>query len=158
MVNFMALNNAKNKNIMPLIENEVEQYVRDYLESKEWNASAPKLPGEHGVDIVAFHQKWRKRYLIEVKGESKSENKSTQEAYKHNSFWTMLGQILTRMNIEGNSKNKARYYAIAFPKKWEKTYRKKIKNMEYGWKLLKLKVFLVDSKGKVEEISHLKMF
>ena len=62
-----------------------------------------------------------------------------------------MGQILSRMDKEGNSLNKARYYAIGIPKKWENTFKNKISKMKYGWRLLKLKVFLVSNNGKVEE-------
>ena len=55
------------------------------------------------------------------------------------------------MDIEGNQPNRARYYCIGIPKNWEATFKKKIKDMKYGWKLLKLKVFLVDPQGNVEE-------
>ncbi|MEI8091219.1 MAG: hypothetical protein WCG98_03030 [bacterium] len=47
------------------------------------------------------------------------------------------------MDIEGNNPKKARFYAIAIPADWENTFRNKIKKMTYGWKLLKLKVYLV---------------
>jgi hypothetical protein len=55
------------------------------------------------------------------------------------------------MDIEGNHVKRSRYYAIAIPKKWEDIFKNKIKNMKFGWQLLKLKVFLVDSSGLVEE-------
>jgi len=133
---------------MPLKEKQVEKNVREHLTTKGWQlTNLPRSIGAHGVDIKAWHPKWRKILLIEAKGESVSHNVQTI----HNSFWTILGQILTRMDIEGNSPNRARIYAIAIPKKWEAVYKKKIKNMKYGWKLLKLKVFLVDSEGAVEE-------
>lgn len=133
---------------MVLTEAKVEGFIRNHLTQKGWKAkNLPKKPGEHGVDIIASHLKWRKTYRIEVKGESSSH--PAQAA--HNAFWAILGQILTRMDIEGNQVNKARYYAIGIPKKWEKIFKNKIKDMHYGWKLLKLRVFLVDSNGDVEE-------
>ena len=54
------------------------------------------------------------------------------------------------MDKEGNNSKRARIYSIAIPKNWEKPFTKKIKQMPYGWKMLKLKVFLV-SKDNVEE-------
>lgn len=54
------------------------------------------------------------------------------------------------MDIEGNHPKKGRIYAIAIPAKWEKTFKNKIKNMSFGWKLLKLKVFLVEE-NRVKE-------
>jgi len=138
---------------MPLSESKIEKHIRDYLIQKGWvTTNLPKSIGKHGVDITAWHPKWRKIYLIEVKGEGKS--KSFQIQAKHSAFYNLLGQILSRMDKEGNSKNRARYYAIGIPKKWEKTFKNKIKKMKFGWKLLKLKVFLVDSNGSVEEKAH----
>ena len=135
-------------NKMLLTEVKTEKYIRDYLTEKGWTTTnLPKSIGEHGVDITAYHPKWRKVYLIEVKGEGKS----SQNQIKHASFYNLLGQILCRMDIEGNKPKRARYYAIGIPKKWEATFKSKIQKMKYGWKLLGLKVFLVDNKGNVEE-------
>lgn len=126
----------------------VEKHIRRYMEEKGWvTTNLPKSVGEHGVDITAWHPKWRKIYLIEVKGETANH----KEPNKHNAFNTALGQILSRMDKEGNKPNRARCYAIGIPKKWETTFKNKIKKMKYGWKLLNLKIFLVDEKGSVEE-------
>lgn len=136
---------------MPLSELKIEKHIRDYLVEKGWiTTNLPKSIGEHGVDITAYHPKWRKIYLIEVKGEGKS----SQNQVKHSAFYNLLGQILSRMDKEGNTQNRARFYAIGIPKKWEKTFKNKIKKMKFGWKLLKLKVFLVESNGHVEEKPH----
>jgi len=136
-----------------LSEAKVEKFIREYLFSNGWiTTNLPKTIGEHGVDITARHPKWRKIYLIEVKGEGK--NLKTQTQVKHVAFYNILGQVLSRMDKEGNSQNKARYYAIGIPKKWESTFKSKILKMKYGWKLLKLKVFLVNSNGKVEEKTY----
>ena len=133
---------------MILKETIVEKYIRDFLVEKGWiTTNLPKSIGEHGVDITAWHPRWRKLYLIEVKGESTS----SQNQVKHSAFYNLLGQILCRMDKEGNKPNRARKYAIGIPKKWETTFKNKIKKMGYGWKLLNLKVFLVDGKGNVEE-------
>lgn len=72
----------------------------------------------------------------------------------HGAFYNLLGQILSRMDKEGNNSWKARYYGLGIPKKWEKTFKNKISKMEYGWKLLKLKVFLVGAGGEVEERAY----
>ena len=129
-------------------ESQIEKYIRNYLTEKGWKTTnSAKSVGEHGVDITAWHPIWRKIYLIEVKGEGTS----SKMQVKHSAFYNLLGQIISRMDIEGNSPNKARYYAIGIPKKWEDTFKNKIKKMKYSWKLLKLKVFLVDEEGVVEE-------
>ena len=133
---------------MLLSEQKTEKYIREHLISKGWiTTNLPKNIGEHGVDITAWHPRWKKVYLIEVKGECKS----SKMQVKHAAFYNLLGQILSRMSIEGNSQNKARYYAIGIPQKWENTFKNKITKMKYGWKMLKLKVFLVNDEGNVEE-------
>lgn len=106
----------------------------------------PRNIGQHGCDITAWHPIRRKILYIEVKGDGSESNKHQTI---HNSFYTLLGQVLSRMDKEGNSTKKARTYAIAIPSSWEVAYKKKIKQMPYGWNLLKLKVFLV-GKNKVE--------
>lgn len=133
-----------------LKEKMVVNIVKKYLESRGYVVKNPnKTEREHGCDIITeSHKRWRKNYYIEVKGEGKSEH-----ATKHNAFWTLFGQILSRMDIEGNHTNKGRIYAIAIPAVWGKTFTNKIRKMTYGWKLLKLKVFLV-SKNRVEEKNY----
>jgi hypothetical protein len=84
---------------------------------------------------------------VEVKGESARH----PHPAAHNAFPSVLGQILSRMDKEGNHPNKARTYAIGIPKVWERIYKNKIAAMEYGWRLLRVRVFLVDGQGGVEE-------
>ena len=136
---------------MILTEPKVESYIRKYLIKKGWKTTnLPRTAGAHGADIIAYHPRWRKVYIIEAKGEGKSHSMPII----HNSFWAVLGQILTRMDIEGNQKNRARLYGIGIPKSWEVIFKNKIKKMQFGWKLLKLRVFLVNSDGSVEEKPH----
>lgn len=132
-----------------LKEIEVEERLRAYLVKKGWSlTNLPKSVGIHGCDITAWHPKWRKVLLVEAKGNGKAEHQT-----KNNAFYTLIGQIVSRMDIEGNNPNKARIYAIAIPAEWEDLFRNKIKKMVFGWKSLKLKVFLV-SKKEVEEKSY----
>lgn len=134
-----------------MIESDVELKIREYLEGKSWVVTVePKKIGQHGVDVKAYHPKWRKNLLMEVKGGS-GKNKH-QEI--HGAFYTVLGQILSRMDIEGNQNNKSRIYALAIPYEWYEAYKKKIKQMKYGWKLLKLRVYLVKNNGEVLERSY----
>lgn len=136
---------------MILSESQIESCIRNYLVKKGWKTTnLPKTVGQHGADITAWHPKWRKIYIIEVKGESRS----NQAQVMHAAFYNLLGQILSRMDKEGNNLKKARYYGIGIPKKWEKTFKNKISGMKCGWGLLKLKVFLVDSKENVEEKTY----
>lgn len=134
-----------------ITETYVEEKVRKYLKEKGWTiAGECKKRGEHGIDIKCIHKKWRKIFIIEAKGDGKSH----MNQKIHNDFYTLLGQILSRMDKEGNSQNKARYYGIAIPYTWKKQFAKKIKNMLWAWNLLKLKIFLVDKKGSVVEMTH----
>jgi hypothetical protein len=127
-----------------MTESEVEKLTREYLESDGWKlTNLPRSIGQHGCDITAWHPIRRRIMYIEAKGDGGVRNKHQTI---HGAFYTILGQILSRMSIEGNNPRKARTYAIAIPSGWAEVYKKKIKAMPYGWKLLKLKVFLVNKK------------
>jgi hypothetical protein len=129
-----------------MTEAQVEKYTREYLQKDGWKlTNLPRTVGQHGCDITAWHPKRRKIMYVEAKGGGSVKNKH-QTQTMHSAFYTIIGQILSRMDKEGNSQNKARTYAIAIPSGWAEVYKKKIKAMPYGWKLLKLKVFLVNKK------------
>ena len=129
-------------------ETKVEACLRRYLKKKGWDIKKEqKKVGEHGVDIYASHEKWRKTLWIEVKGGT---GKHPHQE-KHSAFYIILGQCLSRMDKEGNSPNKSRIYAIAIPYEWAGVFRNKIMKMKYGWNLLKLKSFLVKHNGQVVE-------
>ena len=130
-----------------LNEQQVEKKLRIYLAEKGWSlTNLPKSVGCHGCDITAWHPKWRKVLLVEVKGNGKAEHQT-----RHNAFYNLLGQIISRMDKEGNSPNRARIYGIAIPAEWEKVFLNKIKSMTFGWKLLKLRVFLVGNNSVDEK-------
>lgn len=137
---------------MALAERQVEAHIRTHLEAKGWKTTnLPKTVGAHGADITAWHPAWRKICIMEVKGESASHPHQAA----NNAFPSVLGQILSRMDKEGNQPNKARIYAIGIPKRWERLFKNKVAEMEFGWKLLRLRVFLVDDGGNVDERPHL---
>lgn len=122
--------------------------VKVYLKKKHF---VIKKTGMHGADIITdYHKVYRRKYIVEAKGEA-GIKKSTGCPIKHNAFYYMLGQILSRMDKQGNRTNRGRIYSIAIPKKWTETFKKKIKEMPFAWKLLNLKVFLVNLDGDVEE-------
>lgn len=132
----------------------VERHIRKYLIDKGWKIrKAPKRTGEHGVDIHAWHPQWRRLLYIEVKGGS-GKHKHPE---MHNAFNTVLGQIVSRMDKEGNHPNKARIYAIGIPYSWFGVFKKKIQKMKYGWRLLKLRTFLVEEDGGVIEKPYTSM-
>lgn len=129
-------------------EQTVEKHIRKHLIDKDWKIrKAAKRVGEHGVDIHAWHPKWRRLLFIEVKGGSGKHKH--QEL--HSAFYNVLGQIISRMDIQGNHPKKGRIYAIGIPHKWLRVFKNKIKKMKYGWRLLKLKIFLVETNGEVVE-------
>ncbi|MFA4975751.1 MAG: hypothetical protein WC839_03850 [Candidatus Paceibacterota bacterium] len=133
-------------------ETQVEKNLRRYLAKKGWSeTNTTRGVGQHDWDIRAFHSKWRKNLLIECKGDSNSKN-NTQKI--HNAFWTSIGQVMARMEIQGNDKKKGRIYAIGIPLSWENVFKKKAKKMEYGWNFLKLRIFLVNNKGEVKEKTY----
>ncbi len=136
-------------------ESRVVNLLRAHLVHKGWTlTNLPKGIGAHGCDVKAWHPQRRRILLVEAKGDGKRMDQT-----KHNSFYMLLGQILSRMNIQGNDSNKGRIYAIAIPAHWEKMFKDKIigrngkQGMAYGWKLLKLKVFLV-AENEIQEKSY----
>src|SRR4030042_1038492 len=137
-----------------MIEKFVEKNICKYLKNNGWNVyTGSKHAGEHGVDIHARHPKWHKLLFIETKGGSGKHKH--QEL--HNAFYNMLGQILSRMNKEGNNPKKARIYAIGIPYAWLQIYKNKISKMKYGWKLLKLRTYVVKASGQVIELPYSRM-
>lgn len=99
------------------------------------------------VNIHAWHPKWRRLLYIEVKGGS-GKHKHPEI---HNAFPAVLGQIVSRMDKEGNHPKRARIYAIGIPESWAAIFKRKIQKMKYGWRLLKLRVFVVGANGEVSE-------
>ena len=125
----------------------VEKRVRQFLSEKGWMVDMkPKSRGQHGCDIIAKHPVRKREILIEVKGDNKHKTPAI-----HNAFNALLGQIISRMDKNGNDKNKYRIYAIAFPVQWKSIFKKKIQRMNFGWNLLKLRVFLVTRNEVLEK-------
>ena len=132
-------------------ENEVVAAVRGHLAARGWSLTDfPKSVGQPGADIRAYHPRWRRVLIIEAKGEGRS----SKIAKKHNDFYTLLGQILSRMDKPGNAPKRARIYGIAFPESYERTYTTKIGKMAHGWRLLSLRSFVVGKKGDVKELPY----
>lgn len=131
-----------------MTESQVEKYLREHLKSKGWvTKEEAKKSGEHGVDIKMWHPRFRRVLMIEVKGGS---GKHPHQE-KHGGFYTMIGQIVSRMDIEGNQPKRARVYALAIPYAWIKTFKAKIQGMKYAWRLLRLPVYAVKDNGAVEK-------
>jgi hypothetical protein len=135
-------------------EKTIEKHIRKFLVDKGWKIrKAPKRIGEHGVDIHAWHPKRRRVLFMEMKGGSGKH----KHAETHNAFYNVLGQIISRMDIQGNHPKKGRIYAIGIPCEWLRVFKNKIKKMKYGWRLLKLRVFLAKKNGEVIEKPYSKM-
>src|SRR3989344_1984168 len=98
---------------MKITESNVVNAVENYLEKKGYKIKVKKGISSHGADIKTdYHPIYRKQFIIEAKGEA-GQKKSSSHPIKHNAFYYMLGQILSRMDSEGNRPNKGRIYALA---------------------------------------------
>ena len=135
-----------------LKEEKLCKILRVHLINRGWRETNDlRKIGQHGWDVSAFHPKWRKVLLIECKGDSEKHNNNNKI---QNSFWTSIGQIVARMDKQGNCPKKARIYAIGIPVDWAGKFRNRAKKMKYGWDFLKLRIFLVDENGFVEEKTY----
>jgi hypothetical protein len=133
-------------------EDHVVVAVSKFLKQKGYLVR--KKANQHGADIATnYHKKYRRQYVIEAKGDA-GRKPTIHTSYKHYAFYMMLGQILSRMNYGGNDEKKGRRYALAIPAHWQQMFQRKINDMPYGWRLLKLRVFLVNEKGGVTEVTY----
>ncbi len=127
-----------------MTEDQVVVAVRAHLAAQGWSlTNLPKTVGQHGADIRAYHPHWRRVLIVEAKGEGRT----SKTAKMHNDFYTVLGQILSRMDKPGNSPKRARIYAIAFPESYKRAFVAKIRNMPHAWRLLKTAVVCCWQKG-----------
>lgn len=119
--------------------------VRKYLEAQGWNLNPPKeSKHHHGPDIIGFHSGLKKDIIVEAGGESPG----YEHQSKHNEIYRLLGQIVFKMDMEPGL---TKIYALAFPEKWAYTFAGKKREMDWAWKTLRLKVFLIHKDGRVEE-------
>ena len=154
-------------------ESDVEKIIRNYLSIKYlpngWKypktSNKTKQTSEHGADIILYNQKKGDYILIEVK--KWSENNSAN----HNAFYTLFGQILSRIKKEP-SKNyqKRKKMVIAVPVQFVKLIHNKVINikngkqrgMEGGWSLfskaVNLRIWSVDMETKNIREYHWKDF
>ncbi len=98
-----------------------------------------KIKNKGGIDIKGY--KHGRTLWVEAKGDRKHHHQAV-----HDSFTKAIGQILYRMKDD----QKYRYYGIAIPASWEKVWKRKIKEMEYAWKQLRIRIYLVDKIGNVK--------
>jgi hypothetical protein len=118
-----------------------------FLESEGWRVTNKgKRKNEGGIDIKGYRH--GRSIWIEAKGDRKRRLQTI-----HNSFISAMGQILFRMDQE----LRYRYYGIAIPSSWERTWKKKIQKMRYAWKQLGIRIYLVYENGSVEWKNSSKM-
>lgn len=134
-----------------LKEDFIQKCLIAHLENQGWSKSLQSAElWEHGVDIKVRNNKFSRYWLIEAKGDP-SESVKSPGGSRSSSLNSALGQILTRMHRNGKRVYKYGYkYGIAFPHSFKTMVIKKIPFDVMD--KLNLFVFLVDSKGVVEEI------
>jgi len=133
----------------------VQKKVIEYLTGKGFNKPVkPRGLREHGVDIKMKHKDCGWYFLVECKGDP-GKNVKAPEGSRNSIMNSAIGQIITRMH----TKRKALYggynYGIAFPSSFKDRVLKKIPY--YVCNRLRLTIFLVNSRGKVEEYNHRKL-
>ena len=139
-----VVNYMKKENIN---EDFVETKLIEWLEKNGWKISnKSKKKNEGGIDIRGYRH--GRTIWIEAKGDRKRYHQAV-----HDSFTSAIGQILYIMKED----QKYRYYGIAIPASWENVWKRKIKEMEYAWKQLRLRIYLVHKNGKIEMKNYRKM-
>lgn len=130
-----------------LDEKKVRRAVIAWLSRHGWNSHLhEKETDEHGVDIRVRHHKYNRWFLVEAKGDPDPAKSKYPGSQRESYFLSILGQILTRM-----SPSSLYWYGIALPDTFRSLVVRRI-----PWevcKKLRLKVFLVDPKEKVKEIT-----
>ena len=155
-------------------ETDVELIVREYVSKKYPSKEGWIVPvvnrnlkgkGEHGIDISLYNQKKGDRLVIEVKKWSKV------GAANHNAFYSIFGQLLSRIKEAPSTiYSKRRKMIIAAPVEFVEMMHKKIisvknnkvKGMEGGWSLfaemVNLRVWSVNMKTRNVKEYHWKYF
>ena len=148
----------KNKTTL-LKEQFVKKTILKYLAEDGFGDPKRKITDlrERGVDIKV--QKLRPKrigwyYLVECKGDP-------SESVKHLGGWrssatnSALGQIISRMHTNRKSLYGGYNYGVAFPDSFKNKVLKTIPF--YICNRLRLSIFFVDSRGKVEKYDHRKL-
>ncbi len=134
-----------------LDEKFVRRRIIEYLARKGWNKNLrEKATDEHGVDISVWNGKYSRKWLVEVKGNSKNKIRAPRSRMEVN-FNIALGQILTRIKV-AKAKRHYKYttkYGVGFPKSYQDLVFRRL-----PWAVcdvLNLYAFFVDKAGKVKE-------
>lgn len=131
----------------PITEEFVQRSIIKYLSKNEWGTNL-QFGGlrEKGVDIKVRHNRYSRYFLIECKGEGKSQNTKSNNSHKEVAFVYSLGQIITRMNTTGKTRY---YYGLGLP---ESSARIALRRLPWQVaKKLLLYVFSVNCKGNIKK-------
>lgn len=137
----------------------MKRAVLKYLAKEGFGDPKKKITDlrERGVDIKV--QKLRPRpcgwyYLVECKGDP-SENVKHPGGWRSSATNSAFGQIISRMHTNRRSQYGGYNYGVAFPNSFKNKVLKTIPF--YVCNRLRMSVFLVDDKGKVEKYDHRKL-
>lgn len=128
--------------MVQLTEEFVKSRVLEWLGKHDYVITSVKTLAEHGVDIRAKKSRSELIYVIECKGEPKS----NPVKMRYPTLVSALGEIVQRVTRQKYAK-----YAIAFPYTYEELVLRKI-----PWvaaKRLGLEVLLVSNDGKVNRLN-----
>lgn len=129
----------------------VQQRIIEYLARKGYTPIKPKGLRMHGVDVKMKHKAYGRYYLVECKGDPGKKVKSP-EGSRNSIMNSAIGQIITRMHTRKKDRYGGYNYGIAFPHSFKHRVLEKIPY--YVCNRLRLTIFLVNSKGEVEEYDH----
>ncbi len=93
-------------------------------------------------------------FLVECKGDPGKDVKSP-EGWRSSAMNSAIGQIITRMHTDRKALYGGYNYGVAFPYSFKNRALSKIPY--YVCNRLRLNIFLVNSKGEVEEYNHRKL-
>ena len=130
---------------MPLTEDRVRNAVIAKLASMHYLPRAIRSMSEHGVDIIARHQRYGRYFLVEAKGDPSDAVKSTR-AGREVRFLQGLGQLITRIQPE-----RGYYYGLAFPSSYREIVMRRLQPALL--KRLKVHLFFVDNRLRVEHLT-----
>jgi hypothetical protein len=140
-------------------EDFVQKSIREFLCKQGFGSENVQISDlrEKGVDIKV--KKMRPKpcgwyYLVECKGDPKEKVKSPSGSMS-SSLNSALGQIISRMHTNRKALYGGYNYGVAFPISFKRIALSKIPY--YACNRLRLSIFLVDEKGRVEKYDHRKL-
>jgi hypothetical protein len=133
---------------MKLTEDEIVNFLMDYLKRSQWNIDSHCLGHAHGCDIVASRN--NTELVVEVKGARASENSPIRKRQHFDSgqIKTHFGKAIVKILEEKYHRPKSKF-AIAHPEDGD--IRKIIGHLVPFLKNLGIKHYWVSSDGTVVE-------